>query len=147
MYQSQAAAAEQQAEKSVTPFFFYDFDGTLSLADGLLELEGGSLDKLFGNTERRRVLQLVLGTLLQAGQCYILTANGATWRVAEALNALIATGGAGRGFDAKFVLEDTVRYTPAGTKLKVIEEIVTSRGFVLVGPQRAPSAKTSRAPD
>lgn len=116
-----------------TPFFFFDFDGTLSLADGLLQVESGSgsLDRLFGSAERRRTLQLTVGTLLQAGRCYVLTANGMVWRVAEALNALLASGGAGRGFEARFVLEDTIRYTPAGTKLKTIEEIISSRGFVL----------------
>ena len=52
--------------------------------------------------------------------------------VAEALNALLASGGAGRGFDVRFVLEDTVRYTPAGSKLKALEDIIASKGFALV---------------
>lgn len=52
--------------------------------------------------------------------------------VAEALNALLASGGAGRVSDVRFVLEDTVRYTPAGSKLKALEDIVASKGFALV---------------
>ena len=52
--------------------------------------------------------------------------------VVEALNALIASGGAGRGFAVRFVLEDTVRYTPAGSKLKVLEDIIAGKGFALV---------------
>ena len=51
--------------------------------------------------------------------------------VAEALNALLASG-AGRVSDVRFVLEDTVRYTPAGSKLKALEDIVASKGFALV---------------
>ena len=135
VYQKQAAAAQSDPSTPV-PFFFFDFDGTLSLADGLLEVTGGSLDRLFGNQERRRALQQALSTLLIAGQCYVITANGMPWRVAEALNALILSGGAGRGTDeAKFVLEDTVRYCPPGTKLKAIEGILAAKGFIAVRSQ------------
>jgi hypothetical protein len=78
-------ASLQSDPSTPSPFFFFDFDGTLTLADGLLQVESGSgsLDQLFGNAERRRTLQLTLSTLLQAGRCYVLTANGVVWRTSR----------------------------------------------------------------
>lgn len=116
------------------PFFFFDFDGTLTLKDGLLQLEGGSLDRLFGGVERRRALQRLLAALLERQQVYILTANPVLNRVADALNALIASGGAkGRSVGGRFHMEDNVRWVARGDKLRALEAIVVERGYVLVG--------------
>lgn len=138
----QLAAAHNLFESRTDPmpFFFFDFDGTLSMADGLLQDKGGSLQQLFGGTERRRALQLVVGKILAKKQCYVLTANPWHGRVTEALNALLSSGGGGiptsGGAAAPlFTVDDTVRYTPAGTKLKEIEAIIASRGYRLVGPK------------
>ena len=75
--------------------FEQDFDGTLTLADGLLQLEGGSLERLFGGNERRRALQSLLAQLLEAAA----PAAGEHLRVAAAhlvgaLCAAQAEGGA-----------------------------------------------------
>ena len=65
----------------------FDFDGTLSLRDGLLQLDGSTeLSTLFGGAERRRALQETLQPLLDAQLAYVLTANMAYKRVEEALN-------------------------------------------------------------
>ena len=82
LYHRQEASL-QSDPSTPSPFFFFDFDGTLTLADGLLQVDtgSGSLEQLFGNAERRRTLQLTLSTLLQAGRCYVLTANGMAWRM------------------------------------------------------------------
>ena len=115
------------------PFFFFDFDGTLTLADGLLQLEGGSLERLFGGVERRKALQRLLVALLEARQVYVLTANPVLNRVADALNALLAQGGAkGKSVSGRFQMEDTVRWVARGDKLRVIEAIVAERGYALV---------------
>ena len=128
-----------ESRKDPLPFFFFDFDGTLSMADGRLQEKGGggSLQQLFGSAERRRALQAIVSRFLVARQCYVLTANPWHGRVTEALNALLSSGGAGNGVatGAQFVADDSVRYTPAGTKLKAIEAIIESRGYRLVGPR------------
>lgn len=137
VYEQRAAALPADPSTAV-PLFFFDFDGTLTLKDGLLNLAGGhdNLTELFGSYERQRMLQRVLGTLLQTGQVYILTANMAHQRVEIVLNTLLAAGGGGRApagsEPARFLADDTVRFVPAGNKLKVLEEIVASRGFALV---------------
>ena len=115
------------------PFFFFDFDGTLTLADGLLQLEGGSLARLFGGVERRKALQRLLAALLAARQVYVLTANPVLNRVADALNALLTQDGAkGKTVNGRFQMKDTVRWVAKGDKLRVIEVIVAERGYTLV---------------
>ena len=140
--------AEAAKPDMPVPFFFFDFDGTLTLQDGLLRVDGGGkIEALFGNYERRRTLQAVLGTLLQGGQCYVLTANAMTKRVEEALNALLASGGAKPGMPcARFGVTSTVRYVPAGAKLKEIEAIVAERDFVLVPSVPAQNVGAGRRP-
>jgi len=114
-----------------TPFFFFDFDGTLTLRDGLLSLDGkDDLSAVFGSADRRRALQVTLGTLLAAGRCYILTANMAHQRVADILNGLL--GSSNSNISARFVADDTVRFAPAGTKLEQLEAIIKQQGFALV---------------
>ena len=168
--QAQRALALFEHQRSdPLPFFFFDFDGTLTLADGctslhllhaiavrqrpptafaylplshslayrLLQLHGGSLERLFGGAERRRALQSLLIPLLEAGQCYVLTANAVLKRVEDALNALLASGGAkGRSVRSRFSmggLDPTLRYVPRGDKLREIEAILAARSLVLVG--------------
>ena len=131
----QALVLFEQRTNDPLPFFFFDFDGTLTLADGLLMLEGGSLEKLFGGAERRRALQALLGALLDAEvpRVYVLTANSVLNRVCDALNALLASGGAkGKSPTRRFVMNETVRFAARGTKLPMIEAILSDRGFTLV---------------
>ena len=129
--QRSAVAAEDPA--AAVPFFFFDFDGTLSVGDGLLNLGHNNMETLFGGVERRRILRATLGTMVMANQCYVLTANMAYQKVSEVLNELLAAGGAGKGFDdARFAADDTVRFVPAGGKLRALEEIIAARNFVLV---------------
>ena len=78
-------------------------------------------------------LQRLLSALLAAGQCYVLTANMALKRVEEALNAMLAQGGAKGKSVTRFAMNETVRFVPKGDKLRELEEIVATRGFVLVG--------------
>lgn len=89
----QKAIASAEDGSTPVPFFFFDFDGTLTLRDGLLNLAPGQddLSVLFGTFERQRALQRLLSALLQAGQVYILTSNMAYTRAAQCLNALLAT--------------------------------------------------------
>ena len=97
-------------------------------------MQGGSLERLFGGAERRRALQRLLVPLLEAGQCYVLTANAVLKRVEDALNALIASGGArGRTVGARFAMDATLRHVARGDKLREIEAILAARDFQLVG--------------
>eukprot|EP00900_Chrysochromulina_parva_P009717 jgi/Chrpa1/18747/Chrysochromulina_OHIO_Genome00002519-RA len=91
---AQKAIASAEDGSTPVPFFFFDFDGTLTMRDGLLNLaiEQDDLSVLFGTFERQRALQRLLSALLQAGQVYILTSNMAYTRAAQCLNALLATG-------------------------------------------------------
>ena len=151
----QALGLFESRKDDPLPFFFFDFDGTLTMADGLLQLEGGSLERLFGKIERRRALQQLLAPLLESQQVYILTANPVIKRVEEALNALVnsnarpggdprAKGGPkpppkqtalqqGNAGGRRFAMQDTVRFVPKGTKLATIDAIIKERGFALVG--------------
>ena len=90
----QKAIASAEDGSTPVPFFFFDFDGTLTLRDGLLNLADGQddLSVLFGTFERQRALQRLLSALLQAGQVYILTSNMAYTRATGVLNALLASG-------------------------------------------------------
>jgi hypothetical protein len=104
----------------------------------LLQLEGGSLERLFGGVERRRALQRLLAPLLAADQVYVVTANMALNRVEEALNALMAGGSGSRPTpNRRFAMNETVRFVARGDKLREIEAIVAARGFVLVGGNAA----------
>ena len=91
----QKAIASAEDGSTPVPFFFFDFDGTLTLRDGLLNLADDGQDDLsvlFGTFERQRALQRLLSALLQAGQVYILTSNMAYTRATGVLNALLASG-------------------------------------------------------
>ena len=90
----QKAIASAEDGSTPVPFFFFDFDGTLTLRDGLLNLADGQddLSVIFGTFERQRALQRLLSALLQAGQVYILTSNMAYTRATGVLNALLASG-------------------------------------------------------
>ena len=135
--QLQQALAVFEQGKDPLPVFFFDFDGTLTLADGFLQMQGGSLERLFGQAERRRALQRLLAPLLEAQQVYVLTANPVLHRVEEALNALLTQGGAqGRTLRARFVMNETVRFVAKGDKLREIAAVLEARGLTLVPPAR-----------
>ena len=71
-----------ESRKDPLPFFFFDFDGTLSMADGLLQEKGGggSLQQLFGSAERRRALQAIVSRFLVARQCYHSHCKSMVWQ-------------------------------------------------------------------
>lgn len=116
-------------------FFFFDFDLTLSLQDGLGP-EGTTEDlaNLFGDEVRRRLLRALLGSLLKERRCYVLTANSGYVSITHILNQLLMSGGDESG-SHYFVADDTVRFVhhrDAGGKIKVLQSIVQARGLTLV---------------
>ena len=136
---SQWRKAEALEEKdSPKLFFFFDFDGCISLQLGLEQnLVHGvvSVDPvlatLFGDNERQSALRTLLGTLLEAGRCYIITANMGHAAIAHLLNLLLARGD-GRPPKVLFAVGKSVRYTPSGTKIRAIANILDARGCRLV---------------
>ena len=121
-------------------FFFFDFDGTLSLkrqsapASGANDSSGvASLHQLlhgvFGEEERQHQLATLLATLLAAEQCYVLTANQNYRSIAKLLNLLLDRGG---HVPARFTADSTILYTPTGTKVNTIRSLVAARGYKLV---------------
>ena len=136
---------ESEADPSAPKlFFFFDFDGTLSLEQGLDDrlLKGvNSVDPvlatLFGDDERQEALRMLLRPLLEAGRCYVLTANIGFAAIAHLLNLLLARGkGAVGSPPAKrsgmFAVEKTVRYVPSGQKIRAIGKIIDACGCKLV---------------
>lgn len=76
---SAALEASGEADKPFL-FFFFDFDRTLSLLPGLPALDAdstvdGVLALIFGDVERQQRMREMLGALLEAQACYVLTAN------------------------------------------------------------------------
>ena len=136
---SQWRKAEALEEKdSPKLFFFFDFDGCVSLQLGLDQnLVHGvvSVDPvlatLFGDNERQSALRTLLGTLLEAGRCYIITANMGHAAIAHLLNLLLARGD-GEPPKVLFAVGKSVRYTPSGTKIRAIANILDARGCRLV---------------
>ena len=134
------ALAAQTADSQAASFFFFDFDGTLSMQYGLQrerwEAANWNVDAilvdLFGDEERRRLLVEMLGTLLDAKVCFVLTANQAFELIAWLLNKLLDRGGA----QMRFKAGDTVVYSSSGSKSRRIETIVESRGFALYQPSQ-----------
>ena len=151
----QQRAADTDAD-SLEVVSFYDFDGTLSLQDGLEVPEGATFEQilstLFGDAERQQVLRALLSSLLRAERCYILTANPGYVLIARVLNQLLMQGaqdamhdapGGGGGASSgrggsntsrpqQFVVDHTVRYIRSGEKIRAIQKILRSRGFNLV---------------
>ena len=133
-----------------------DFDGTLSLLDGL-DVETG-VGALFGDDRRQQQLAILLTALLRVHRCWVLTANRGYEHITGRLNELLlahhaavcemddddagdgadeaAAGGGDGGGRARsaalFVAHDTVRYVEAGSKIKAIQKIVSVRGYALV---------------
>ena len=128
------ASAEDVEENAPTLLFFFDFDLTLSLRDGL-QAEGvpESLGELFGSEERQQRLRVLLSSLMQQKRCYILTANSGYVTITSVLNELIS-GPAGH-VGAWFKADETVRFVhhrDLGGKVKVLQHIVQGRGLNLV---------------
>ena len=106
------------------------------MADGLLREKGGggSLRRLLvapnvGVHSRLSFHGFVASSVMFSLQIHGMASDRGSERVVE-------LGGAGNGVaGAQFVADDSVRYTPAGTKLKAIEAISESRGYRLVGPR------------
>lgn len=116
-------------------FYFFDFDDTLSLQSGVDPIHSASIDRtlveIFGDAERRRALCTLLGSLLQTQRCFILTANQGYAAIAQLLNMLLARGASDGSTPPRFVLDQTVRYTPTGTKIRAITKIVEGQGLTL----------------
>jgi len=117
-------------------FYFFDFDDTLSLQSGVDPIHSSaSIDRtlveIFGDAERRRVLCALLGSLLQTQRCFILTANQGYAAIAQLLNMLLARGASDSSTPPRFVVDQTVRYTPTGTKIRAITKIVEGQGLTL----------------
>jgi hypothetical protein len=123
----EAAAA---APDSPTLFFFFDFDRTLSLLDGLDMTE--TLETLFGDEQRRESMRKLLKALLEAKRCYVLTANSGYRLISMWLNELLCVPvDSSPATYPQFVVDDTIRYVHAGGKIRVIKHIVHRRGFQL----------------
>ena len=129
-----AAMRDAVSEAAPTLFWFFDFDETISLENGL-EVKSTAtwdvlLSELFGDEERQEALRSLLRPLLEAQLCYVLTANTGYAVIARILNALLARGG--EPPSRAFACDETVKFTPAGTKIRAIWSIVGARGFSLV---------------
>lgn len=122
-------------------FFFFDFDGTLSLQQGLEQrfVQGASsvdpvLATLFGDEARQAALRALMQPLLEARRCFVLTANSGYAAIAHLLNLLLA-----RGMDPNiaaprvlFAVDKSVLYVPSGQKISRINRIVDASGCKLM---------------
>ena len=135
-----ADVAPDPSPPAPTLFFFFDFDDTLSLRNGI-EAEVASdamLSQLFGDQARQMALATLLGMLLAEGRCFVLTANHGYTVVAGLLNLLLArcrapaaATSAPHGTPTYFVLNETIQFTPTGCKVRAIQKVVEARGFRL----------------
>jgi hypothetical protein len=117
-------------------FVFFDFDGTLSLHAGVTEERWKHFSKyedvfsdLFGDELRQIALRRILDRLLTSGSCYVLTANPGYVAIAQVLNKFLERGGSSE----RFLVDETMRYTPSGSKVRAIHKIVEQTlGYRLV---------------
>ena len=142
--EEQEALAMQQdsAEDPVPPpnlFFFFDFDDTLSLCSGIdLSVNANDCDatlaRLFGDDARQAALVKLLSALLLQERIFVLTANRGYQMGAHLLNLLLGTRGASHvgGRHVHFVADQTVHFTPTGTKVRAVTRLLEARGFRLV---------------
>jgi hypothetical protein len=136
------AAALETADDPVPPpnlFFFFDFDDTLSLCGGIdLSVNANDCDatlaRLFGDDARQAALVKLLSALLLQERCFVLTANRGYQMAAHLLNLLLAMRGASNvgGRHVHFVADQTVHFTPTGTKVRAVTRLLEARGFRLV---------------
>ena len=136
------AAALETADDPVPPpnlFFFFDFDDTLSLCGGIdLSVNANDCDatlaRLFGDDARQAALVNLLSALLLQERCFVLTANRGYQMAAHLLNLLLGMRGASHvgGRHVHFVADQTVHFTPTGTKVRAVTRLLEARGFRLV---------------
>jgi hypothetical protein len=136
------AAALETADDPVPPpnlFFFFDFDDTLSLCGGIdLSVNANDCDatlaRLFGDDARQAALVKLLSALLLQERCFVLTANRGYQMAAHLLNLLLGMRGASHvgGRHVHFVADQTVHFTPTGTKVRAVTRLLEARGFRLV---------------
>jgi hypothetical protein len=132
----QASVADPSAPRL---YFFFDFDGTLSLEQGLddrlikgVKSVDPALATLFGDKERQEAIRKLLRPLLEADRCYVLTANIGFAAIALLLNLLLSRGPNPAKTTGLFAVEKTVRYVPSGQKIRAIGKIVEDCGCKLV---------------
>ena len=77
---------------------------------------------------------LRLAPLCLAERCFVLTANRGYQMGAHLLNLLLGTRGASHvgGRHVHFVADQTVHFTPTGTKVRAVTRLLEARGFRLV---------------
>ena len=140
--QAAAIASDDQCSSPPPPslFYFFDFDDTLSLCNGVdLAIDFADCDailaRLFGDDARQSALVALLSALLQRERCFVLTANRGYTMVAHLLNLLLSSRGVPvleACGPARFVPDQTVQFTPTGTKIRAATRLVEARGFRLV---------------
>ena len=153
------ASGLPELDKLPPRYFFFDFDGTLQIPNGVPFLFEGSelpvsatLSRFDAATSescpgRRTRLAAVLHQLLRHGRVYVVTSNPAVGMVARMLNLLLkveAGAGAGAGADdARFVPGETVLCNAKLQKCDVIRSILRGRGYSVHIGKRAGSLPPS----
>lgn len=120
---------------------FADFDGTITLADGLLNAATSArpaadvLSVLFGNGDRQQALRQLLHALLVRHAIYVITSNRNLNGVAGVLNRLVDSSQTAAASDVPrvgFVANENVLRAAVGQKVARISESVAAFGLTLV---------------